>query len=70
MQGTVVGLIKGDTWGCSQNYEPLLVVDYITAPNTQSYPNGTLILGATHMQIFHKSRRAGRPILTTKYSKP
>ena len=35
--------------GCSQNYEPLLVLDYITAPNIYDYQNGTLILGTTHM---------------------
>ena len=29
--------------GCSQNYGPLSVMDYITAPNIWGYPNRTLI---------------------------
>ena len=28
---------------CSPNYGPLLVIDYITAPNIQGYQNWTLI---------------------------
>ena len=36
--------------GRSQNYGPLLVVDYITAPNIQGYQNGILILRTTHVR--------------------
>ena len=33
--------------GCSQNYGPLLVVDYLAAPNAEGYQDGTLSLGTT-----------------------
>ena len=33
--------------GCSQNYGPFFVLDYIMAPIIQGYQNGTLILGTT-----------------------
>ena len=35
--------------GCSQNSGPLLVIDYMTAPNISEYPVGTLISGTTHV---------------------
>ena len=35
-----------------QHYGPLLVIDYITAPNVEGYQNGTLILGTTHIKEF------------------
>ena len=34
---------------CSQHHGPLLVVGYITAPNSEVYQNRTLILETTHM---------------------
>ena len=34
---------------CSHNYGPLLVIDYITAPNTGGYQKGTLMLETTHI---------------------
>ena len=37
--------------GCSQNVEPVLVIDYITEPNISGYQNGTLILGTIHMAL-------------------
>ena len=37
--------------GCCQNYWPLLVIGYFTAPNIYGYQNGNLILGTTHMEI-------------------
>ena len=36
--------------GLSSRLGPLLVVDYITAPNVQGYQNGTIILGTAHMR--------------------
>ena len=35
--------------GCSENYGPVLVIDYITAPNMLGYQNRILILGTTHI---------------------
>ena len=35
--------------GNSQNYEPLLATDYITAPNSWGYQHGTLILRTNHV---------------------
>ena len=32
---------------CSENYGHLFVIHYITAPTTQGYQNGTLILGTS-----------------------
>ena len=37
--------------GCPQNYEPLLVIEYISAPNILGYQNGTVILGTLHIRI-------------------
>ena len=34
--------------GCSQNYGPPSVIDYIAAPTISGYKNGTLILGTLH----------------------
>ena len=34
--------------GCSRNSGPLMVIDYIRAPNIQGYQNGILTLGTTH----------------------
>ena len=34
--------------GRSQNYEPVLVIDYITASKISGYENWTPILGTTH----------------------
>ena len=42
----VLGNLISDM-GCSQNYGPLWVIDYITAPNIYRYYNGTLVLGTT-----------------------
>ena len=35
--------------GYSQNVEPFLVMDYITAPNIPKYQNVNLVSGASHM---------------------
>ena len=35
--------------GCSQNDGPLLIIDYITAPNIYGNKNGTLIWGTTQI---------------------
>ena len=35
--------------GCSQNCGPLLLIEYISAPNKKRYQDGTLILGTTHL---------------------
>ena len=41
------------------NPSPLLVIDYISAPNIQGYQNGTLILGTIHIlqSIYDRSTR-------------
>ena len=37
--------------GCSQNYGPLWVIGYITAPNIEWCQNGTLFSGTTHLSF-------------------
>ena len=46
----IYGLYRGYIWfRVSQNYRPLLVIGYITAPNIAGYQNRTLMLGTTHI---------------------
>ena len=35
--------------GCSQICGPLLLIEYISAPNNERYQDGSLILGTTHL---------------------
>ena len=42
--------------GCSRNYGPLLVIDYLAAPNILGCQNGSLLLGTTQLPVSFEVR--------------